>query len=129
MSVINSIPGSDAHFISLGTAETMTGLYRAERENILNSNYQDQDILPLSETFNRNALDVLLSKTDCAAIRIYYGMDEALKVHAILVPVTEDNVDILPSNIANPELEEEGDIVEIGQRCPDLCPPSSSMNQ
>ena len=126
MSTTNSIPGSNANFISLNTAIDMTSRYRSDKESILALSYQNQNILPNSETFNRNAFDVLLALDACAALRIYYGMDANSKVHAIIVPVNSSNQDILPfSNalsISNPG------IVEEGQRCPDLCPPSSSLN-
>ncbi len=124
MSITNQLPGSNAHFISVATAATMTSTYRTERENILGTNFQNLDLLPLSETFNRNALDVLLAKSGCAGIRIYYGMDENLLVHAILVAVNEENEDILPGS----SLTEEEDVAEIGQRCPVNCPPASELN-
>ena len=125
MSVTNQLPPSNTHFISVQTAAGMAATYRAQKENILDSTYRNQDILPLSETFNRNALDVLLAKTGCEGIRIYYGMDESLKVHAILVGVNEANEDILP---AESLLTDDDYIAEIGQRCPVNCPPESDLN-
>jgi len=126
MSIVTQLPADNSHFISVSTAVDMTTTYRAEKENILASAYQNQDILPLSETFNRNALDTLLALEGCEGIRIYYGMDENLKVHAILVGVTEENTDILPS-VSLTETEDEF-VVEIGQRCPVDCPPGSVLN-
>lgn len=130
MSSTTSLPPANAHFISIQTAATMTASYRSNRETILASIYKNQDILPLSETFNRDLFDELLSKTGCEGIRIYYGMDEYLKVHAIIVAVDEDNNDILPqpTNGEEEEEEEEDFIGEEGQRCPNLCPPTSSLN-
>lgn len=127
MSTTNNIPAANANFITLTKAVTMTTLYRSDKEAILATAYQNQNILPNSETFNRNAFDTILAKAGCAAVRIYYGMDENLKIHAIIVPVNEDNEDILPEQTNN-QAEEEEDIVEEGQRCPDLCPPSSPLN-
>ncbi len=124
MSVTNQVPGN-SHFISVSTAADMTSTYRAERENILATAFKNQDILPLSETFNRTALDVLLARSGCEGIRIYYGMDENLLLHAILVGVDENNEDILPA----PSLIEEDYVAEIGQRCPASCPPPSDLNQ
>lgn len=126
MSVTNSLPAANSHFISLGTAIEMTALYRSDKEAILATGFQNQNILPNSETFNRDALDTLLAKEGCAGLRIYYGMDENLKVHAIIVAVNEDNEDMLPSG--NSLIENGEDIVEEGQRCPDLCPPPSPLN-
>jgi hypothetical protein len=127
MSVTNSLPGANAHFISLNKAIEMTALYRADKETILATGFQAQDILPNSETFNRNAFDALLAADLCAGIRIYYGMDENSKVHAIAVAVNEDNEDIL-NIVTSPSVATES-IIEEGQRCPDLCPPASSLNE
>jgi len=121
----NSIPSANAHFISLQQAVDMTSAYRAEKETILATAFQNSDILPLSETFNRAAFDALLSIENCAAIRIYYGMDENNKVHAVIVAVNDSNEDIIPESF----IENDESIVEEGQRCPDLCPPSSALNE
>lgn len=126
MSQTNSLPSND-HFISLGKAVDMTTLYRDDREAILATQWQNKNILPLSETFNRAAFDTLLAKEGCEGIRIYYGMDEDSKVHAVIVAVNEDNEDILPALSALTLIAE--DIVEEGQRCPELCPPSSPLNE
>lgn len=127
MSTTSTLPAANAHFISLSQGISMTTLYRSDKEAILATAYQNQNILPISETFNRNALDTLLAIEGCEAIRIYYGMDENLKVHAILVAVNENNEDLLP-DANNNSLSEEESVVEEGQRCPDLCPPSSPLN-
>lgn len=113
-----------SEFISLEEAIAMTTKFRDEKENILDTSYQNQDILPRCETFERTTLDTLLAKPGCEAIRIYYGMDGDLKIHAILVPVNENNEDMLPSL-----MDTSGDdIAEHGQRCPDNCPPESDLN-
>ncbi len=116
------------HAISLHEAVAMTTRYRQHRDSILAAQHQGQNILPLSETFDRAALDALLAKPECTAIRIYYGMDEALKVHAILVANDADNADILPAALKNKE-EEGDDIVDRGIRCPTLCPKASPLNE
>lgn len=117
-----------SQFISLEKAVEMTSLYRQEKENILANDYRNQNILAISETFDRGVLDTLLAKPGCASIRIYYGMDETLKVHAILVPVNESNEDILPVVPAGNELMEGSDIGEQAYRCPEQCPPPSPLN-
>lgn len=124
MSVTNSLPSANAHFISLNDAVAMASVYRADKETILATSFQAQNILPDSETFNRNAFDALLAISGCEGIRIYYGMDSDSKIHAIAVAVNEDNEDILPSS---PTLVTNY-VVEEGQRCPDLCPPASALN-
>ena len=128
MSYTNTLPLANAHFISTELASDMAARYRSHRELILAKDYQDQNTLAFSETFNRNVLDVLLAKSGCAAIRIYYGMDENFKVHAMLVAVDENNADILP-DAKQMELESEDNfVVEEGQRCPNLCPAQSPLN-
>jgi hypothetical protein len=124
MSQTNSLP-SGSHFISLSAAIDMTSLYRTERENVLASSYRSQGILPLSETFNRDAFDTLLAKGECAGIRLYYGMDENYKLHALIVAVNDDNEDLIPDTSSETVSI---DVAEEGQRCPDLCPPTSLLN-
>lgn len=126
MSETNSIPSANANFISLSQAIDMTSQFRSDKETILATAYKNQGILPNSETFNRYAFDTILAIEGCEAVRIYYGMDENLKVHAVIVAVNEDNEDILPD--AEENLITENYIIEEGQRCPDLCPPESSLN-
>ncbi len=121
-----TLPNANDHIIELQTAIDMTALYRTKRETILQTSYQGQNILPLSETFSRGAIDTLLENEECAGLRIYYGMDENEKVHAILVGVNSSNEDLLPSNSLTPE--DEPIIIELGQRCPPTCPPESVLN-
>jgi len=125
MPATTTLPAANDHFISLELAIEMTTRYRENRESILATNYQDKDILALSETFSKDAVTTLLAVGDCAAMRIYYGMDAAEKVHAILVPVNAVNEDILPEISI---LEDEPVILEEGLRCPPSCPPPSDLN-
>jgi|SRR5665647_195951 len=129
MSTTNTPLPQNSHFISLEQAIAMTTIYRANRESILAPAYQGQDILPLSETFNRQAFDQLLGTPGCAGLRIYYGMDENLKLHAVIVAVNALNEDLLPPSGNVPRVSGNGDevIVEEGQRCPPICPDSSPL--
>ncbi len=114
-------------FISLQRAIDMTTLYRQEKENILAPAYRGQNILARCETLDRDIFDTLLAKPDCTGIRIYYGMDESLKVHAMVVAVNSKNEDILPQD----ELSKDNTGDYIGdetQRCPPDCPPESDLN-
>ncbi|MEI9912222.1 MAG: hypothetical protein WDO71_22770 [Bacteroidota bacterium] len=115
-----------SHFISLSTAEDMTELFRNQRENILKTAFQGNNLLPICETFDRDAFDILLAKTGCVSLRIYYGMSEDFKIHAIIVAADEEGADMLPTG--NNLNEEDDDIFENGNRCPDLCPPTSPLN-
>jgi len=125
------------HFISLDQAIQMTTTYRENRNTILAPNYQGADYLPNAETFDRAAFDTILAKPSCASLRIYYSMDNELKVHAIIVGVDADGQDILPNAAiitteeGSPLLSETGEslsaesdeeeIIEMGQRCPPYC--------
>lgn len=123
-SIIKQLNTDLMSFISLDRGVEMTTLYRAEKESILDSSYQNQGILPICETYNRSEIDTLLAREGCEAIRVYLGMDEDLKVRMLLVGVNDGSEDILPSS----SLTEEEYISEEGQRCPDTCPPSSPLN-
>lgn len=111
------------HEISLQDAVTMTSRYRENKESILNSG-QPADTLAICETFSADSIKQLLDQQGCEHFRIYYGMDENLKVHAILVGANEEGQDILTSGLN----EDPGVILEDGQRCPHLCPPASVLN-
>lgn len=109
-----------SHFISLQQAVDLTTRFRNEKENILVTNLRNQGILPICETFERSVFDDLLAQTDCQAIRIYFSMDSSLKTKLVVVGVNNAKEDILTTG--------DEKIVEEGQRCPDICPPSSSLN-
>lgn len=111
-------------FISLRNAAAMTAAYRADKENILDPQYRGLNILCISETFDRTQVLSMLNNTGCDAMRVYYGMDENKKVHAILVGVDADDQDMLP-----PQGEIGNFIIEEARRCPDHCPPASPLNQ
>lgn len=116
------------HFISLSEAVDMTNRYRNQSENILKTNYQGQNLLCTCETFDRVPFETLLNKTGCMGLRIYYGMAEDLKIHAIIVGVNAQDADMLPA--INPTLTTEDDdsVFDRGIRCPELCPPTSPLN-
>lgn len=128
MNQTSLLPPSGSHFISLTKAIDMTTRFRAQKENILDSNYRNQGIIPVCETFNRSDIDTLLGKQDCKALRVYLGMDENLEIRLIIVAVNEQAEDILPLSSVAENNEEEEDIVEEGHRCPVICPPSSPLN-
>ncbi len=112
------IPGVN-HFITLEQAKTMTALFRAQKENILDPAYQGKDILTISETFNRDIFDAILAQPNCVAIRIYFGMDPDFKVKTILVGVDAQNQDILSPSASSADPT----IGEFGQICPPWCAP------
>lgn len=128
MTTLNTPLPEKSHLISLEKAKSMTSIYRANRETILSKQYQGMDILPLSETFNRRAFEQLLATTGCAGIRIYYGMDLNLKIHAVAVAVNESNEDLLPDSSGQTATSatDEPVIIDEGQRCPPICPEKKS---
>jgi hypothetical protein len=112
-----------SHFISLTEAKTMTTRYKNDREGILKQEYQQRNILILSETFDRAAFDTLLAKPGCAGLRFYYGMMPDLQVRLIAVAIDQDGHDIITPR--EDELDENtvyDDIVEKGVPCPPECP-------
>lgn len=103
------------HEISSQQAIAMTTLYRVNRP----SNF------PICETFEADAINNLLATEGCKYLRIYYGMTEELKTHAILVAVDANDQDILPSGTDD---DDPPVIIEDGYRCPPDCPPASPLN-
>ncbi len=110
------------HRITLSQAKKMTALYSAKRA-VLAAKPEAGIILPLSQTFNRQAFDDLLAQPGCKGIRLYYGMDEAQQLHAVFVSVNEKEEDILP--LADTA---DGSIVEAGKTCPPDCDAVSLLN-
>jgi len=117
-----------SHSISLPEAEEMTARFRNNKDLVLAAAYKGENILPISESFDRSELDQLLREPDCAGMRIYYGMDEKLQVHTILVGYNSKGEDILPPRISDGLGDDKIIILEKGIRCPDECPPPSPLN-
>ncbi len=117
------------HHISLNEAAAMTSRFRTNRESILAAPYQNQNMLPFSETFDRSAIDAILAHEGCTGLRIYYGMDESLKVHAILVGSDEANNDILPPHQNTLQDADDGYLAELSIRCPPTCPGDGPLNE
>jgi hypothetical protein len=113
------MPDPESHSILLSDAKKMISLFRASRETILDTPFQNSNILAHSETFNKDAFKGFLDNDDVKGIRIYYGMSADMKVHAIIVGTDADGNDILP---------DKGEILEEGLRCPTYCPPASDLN-
>jgi hypothetical protein len=114
-------------FISLQKAIEMTTLYRMQMDTILADEYKGQDILVRSEVFSKEQVEKLLAKPGCAFLRIYYGMSQDLKIHALLVSADGNSEDILcTGEHASNEAAE--DVLEEADRCPPICPPASPLN-
>jgi len=116
-----------SNFISLEKAIEMTTLYRSQMDTILADEYKGQDILVKSEVYARQQIYKLLAKPGCSQLRLYYGMDQDLKVHTLLVGVNERGEDMIGISPEGENYASE-DIIEEAERCPPSCPPSSPLN-
>jgi hypothetical protein len=116
------------HAISLPQAIEMTTAFRNQKDKILNPALAGKNILPTCETFDRAIIDTLLAQPGCVRIRIYYGLQKDLSLHAILVGVNEKDEDMLPSGDSGEGDEEGGSIAEESIPCPPTCPPPSPLN-
>ncbi|MBC7903839.1 MAG: hypothetical protein H7Y27_10465 [Gemmatimonadaceae bacterium] len=86
--------------------------------------------LPNAESFNRDAISLLLNQPGADGIRVYYGRDENGKVRLVLLPVDKNGKDIvnkltgkpvavtLPGVSTAKAFDEDGEAVETGQICP-----------
>ncbi|HTE12183.1 MAG TPA: hypothetical protein VK645_14470 [Chitinophagaceae bacterium] len=112
-----------SNFITLDQAIALTKKYRSQKEKMLIPELRDKGILPICETFDSSSFATLVGEPGCVSIRVYLGMSEDLKVRLLAVGVNEKGEDILPA--AGAKLADGGgNIVEDGQRCPDICHPS-----
>ena len=117
------------HSISQDKVKQLTSNYEENKKKILKDEFQEETILPTSETFDRAAFDQLLSQEGCVGIRIYYGMDEESNVKLVAVGVDKNGQDILTSTTASKKTtndETTDDAVfalSDGLRCPPYCPP------
>lgn len=137
--------------IPLDKAKKMTKFFRDHRGQ---NNIPGQlgTIVPICETFDREGFDALLAQPGCVGVRIYYGMDDTLGLHAIIVGVDAQNRDILPTSTTTSTsttttmtatttesdpttttegtttTDETGIILDDGFRCPPSCPPPSDLN-
>ena len=114
------------HLIPLERAIEMTRRYRENKDRVIADEFKKQDILPISETFNKEAFTSLFANPLCKAIRICYGMSEDLQTHAIIVGVNEEDQDMLP--VEGLVGDTEDPLLENGIRCPPNCPTISDLN-
>ena len=124
------------HRISLAKAKDMTHRYQQKRNDILKDEYAGKNVLSICETFSKEAFDAYFTNDQCKGIRIYYGMDGDMLVHAIIVGVDDQNRDMLPKDngsMLRATAEGDGDddppLLEESERCPEECPPPSDLNQ
>lgn len=114
-------------FITNKEARILMDAYRKVRESMLQSEYKGKDTLSVCETFEKDQIQTILDKPGAQGLRIYYGMDTTLKVHAILCAVDATGKDILSDAGAGISLTDGSDTLEEGKRCPPDCPPPSGF--
>lgn len=117
-----------SHRIPVNEAENMIDRYQQDLPKILNPDLLVQNVLPYSETFNKEHILRYLSRPEVACFRIYYGMKPDMTVHAIIVGVDKSGKDIVPTtgsgNPGDPDPDPDGGLIfEDAQRCPSSCPP------
>ena len=117
-----------SHFITLAEAKTLTSNFKKSKEKLLHTDFKGKDVLPVCETFSRDAFDVILKKPGCTGLRIYFAMDDANMVKLVIVGVNDKNEDMLTPMGADGKDGDPGDIIENGIRCPTVCPPLSDLN-
>jgi hypothetical protein len=116
-----------SNFIPLQQAIDMTTLYRKEMGEILAEPFKEKNVLAICETFEKADIEKMLSKPGCEKLRVYYGMDENLSVHALLVAVNSNNEDML-TTIKSDNSTSDEDVLDNALRCPPMCPPASPLN-
>ena|SRR5215213_8618288 len=120
---------SSRHLISFDTAKTFTKDFRDKKKKILKEEYGDKNTIPLSETFDRDAFDYILSQQGCVGIRIYFGMNAEERVNLIIVGVNDKNEDIVTVQTGDVMMKtsDTDPIAENGEPCPTSCPPPSGL--
>lgn len=100
------------HLITLQEAKSLTQRYRNIKDAITTEAYRN--CLSIGETFDADAIQMILNQPGCAGFRAYFGMNEENKICLVLVGVDANNEDILNGN-------ENSVIVEKGKTCPPFC--------
>lgn len=112
------------HQISLKTAVEMIKRFRANKPGGF----------AYSETFEKEAVQKLLTTKGCVSLRIYYGMKEDKEAHAILVAVDSNGRSILPkadsqTALTIGDVDDEPVILEDAFRCPPVCFDDPPLNE
>ena len=120
------------HLISLETAKKFTKDFRDKKKKILKDEYGNKNTIPLSETFDRDAFDYILSQQGCVGIRVYFGMNTEERVNLIIVGVNDKNEDIVAAQTETGDVvmmrtSDTDPIAEQGDTCPPSCPPPSGL--
>lgn len=112
-----------SNLISLEDAIAMTSEYRKEKDSILAEGVSP-DVLPICETFNKTDFQTVLDQTGCVGVRVYFGMKTGKEISVVVVGVNADDEDMIST--VNPAYADK--ILDMGNRCPIVCPPKSDLN-
>lgn len=114
------------HAITIDKGVTMVNNFGVIRESMLATDFTGRDMLPISETFNLEAIDEIICQPNAIGFRVYMAMDDNQKVRFVLVGVDGDGKDIIQRKNENPAMsKQEADdagnstkVFETGQRWP-----------
>lgn len=104
-----------SHDLPVNEALEMYNRLLANREKVLEPTERGKGLIFISETFNKDAINTVLSQPKAAAFRTYLGMDVEKRLVVMFVGVNDKGEDIINSGgtiIDNPF------IAETGQRFP-----------
>jgi len=111
--VMITFPGAEKHEISLAEAKTFI---QNHQKSLLAQKSKTPQIK--AETFERGAIDKILSQPGCNGMRIYYGKNEDGKPNLVLVGVDTTGIDMTKNMI-----------MERGTLCPPFCNDKSDLLQ
>lgn len=124
------------HIIKVRDAKTYTkslrdGIAHLNRRLGDSTTLRDTFSIPYAETFNRDAIQLLLNQQGTDGVRIYLGRNQKNEICMILVPVDKDGNNIIKNlistrtafipGVSSAYAQDEGEAIETGQRCPHLC--------
>lgn len=112
------------HEITVDQAVQMVNNFGVVRESMLAREFTGRNALPISETFNLEAIDAIICQPTAVGFRVYMGMDNQQQVRLVLVGVDGDGKDIVQRTTENPGFRAEAaatvssKVYETGQRWP-----------
>lgn len=112
------------HEITVDQAVSMVNNFGAVRETMLLPEYAGHNVLPVSETFNLQAIDAIICQPSAVGFRVYMAMDGQRQVRFVLVGVDGDGKDIVQRTNETPGFRSESatgvstKVYETGQRWP-----------
>lgn len=113
------------------TASMRQGLEMLHRRMGDTTTVRDSFNIPLAETFNRDAIALLLNQEGADGVRIYLGRNNKNEICMILVPVDKNGQNIIKNligsstafipGVSSAYAQDDGEAIQTGQRCPVVC--------